>query len=43
MSLYKTLKFFMVKLSFNAYNGLKYRIMHHIIPTHSYAHIIIHA
>ncbi len=31
MSLCKKLKFVMVKLSFNAYNGLKHQIMHHIM------------
>ncbi len=34
MSLYKKLNFVMVKLSFDAYNGLKHRIMQHIKWTH---------
>ncbi len=35
----KKLKFVVVKLSFNAYNGLKHQIMHHIIITHTVMHI----
>ncbi len=42
-SLYKKLKFVMLKLSFDAYSGLQYRIMHHLMWTLDYAYIIIHA
>ncbi len=39
ISLYKKLKFVMVKLSFDAYNGQNHPIMHYITRPHSYAHI----
>ncbi len=39
MSLHKKLKFFLIKLSFDAYNGLKNLIVHHIIPTYTVMHI----